>query len=68
MNATAYFIQDRAQTLSFEGIQYPNTKKTALAWLRRAMAWATQNGLTELSENLGKAVSRVKQEADHVPA
>lgn len=36
MNATAHFIQDRAQALAYEAIQFPATAQTAYLWLDRA--------------------------------
>lgn len=48
MNATAYFIRARALSLAYEAVRFPSTADSALAWLRRAMAWATVNGNSQL--------------------
>lgn len=52
MNATAYFISDRAQSLAYEALQFPETAEMAIAWFLRAMAWAKGKGLTGLEETL----------------
>lgn len=60
MNEAAHFIQDRAQSLSYEAVQFTATAKTALAWLHRAMAWAEARGLTDLQETLNAHLRRVE--------
>lgn len=42
------FIGDRAATLAYEAVRFPTTADSAVAWLRRAMAWATANGNQQL--------------------
>lgn len=49
---TAYFIKDRTDTLLFEACQYPATAETAIAWMRRAAAWAEKNNQTWLVDYL----------------
>lgn len=65
MNATAYFIKDRAETLVYEALQFPATSAVALAWLNRAMAQAEKLGLIELADEVGFAVMRI---TDHATA
>ena len=48
MTATAYFIKDRALSLTYEAIRFPDTAQVALAWLRRAHEWAARRGLKDL--------------------
>lgn len=70
-NSTACFINDRACTLLYEGVHFPATKNTAIAWFNMAIKWATQNDLAELAEYLSSAkaqVSKASQEAEYVSA
>lgn len=52
MNATAYFIRDRAQSLAYEALQFPETAEMAIAWLGRAMDWAKAKELTAIEKIL----------------
>lgn len=52
MDTTAYFIKDRALSLAYEAVRFPSTADSALAWLRRAMVWATVNGNSQLFSTL----------------
>lgn len=67
MNATAYFIADRAQTLAYEAIQFPDTAKTAYAWLDRAVdtALKIRPGGLELALELESIMDRIR---DHYAA
>lgn len=62
MNATAYFIQDRALSLTYEAIRYPATADTVLAWLGRARAWAERHGMKPLAETLLAAAKRIEDQ------
>ena len=48
MSTFACFIGDRAATLAYEAVRFPTTADSAVAWLRRAMAWATANDNQQL--------------------
>lgn len=52
MNATAYFISDRAQSLVYEALKFPETAEMAIAWLGRAMDWAQSQKLTAIENTL----------------
>lgn len=52
MNEVAYFIEARAQSLSYEAVQFPTTAKTALSWLGRAVDWAKKKELTGIEKAL----------------
>lgn len=56
MNEAAYFIHARAQSLSYEAVQFRATAKTALAWLHRAVAWAA--GTRGFVDGLAKVKKR----------
>lgn len=60
MNATAHFIQDRAQTLAYEAIRLPATARTSLAWLRRAVDWAKERGLIPLVREVQLQIFRIE--------
>ena len=63
MNEAAHFIQARAQSLSYEAVQFPNTAKAALAWLHRAVAWAEARGLKPLADSVRAGSQRIKEES-----
>ena len=52
MNATAYFIKDRALSLAYEADQFPAAAETVLAWFGRAVAWTKARGLNALAKEL----------------
>lgn len=52
MHATAHFIHDRARTLAFEAKRFPETAATTVSWLRHAVAWAEQRGLSWLAKDV----------------
>lgn len=60
MNEIAYFIEDRAMSLSYEGAHFQSIAPEALAWLRLAMAWAKRNGMHCLENRIRAAVQRVE--------
>ena len=64
MTATAYFIQDRAQTLVYEAIQFPGAAATAMAWLHRAAHWACQHGHVELAGNIRAGIAEIDRAAE----
>lgn len=59
MNEHAYFIQDRAQALSYEAVHFPATAPAALAWIHRAVAWAKARRLTDLSKTLSARLEEI---------
>lgn len=64
MNEAAYFIQARAQSLSYEAIRFPETEEAALTWLHRAVDWAKGRGLTSLVREVQTCIFRIEiQEA-----
>ena len=60
MDAKACFINDRALSLAYEAVRFPATGDSALAWLRRAMAWATVNGNSQLFSTLRRHYAYVR--------
>lgn len=56
-----YFIFDRVETLSFEAIRFPETAKTALAYLWRAFAWAERRGFDRLAGFIGAHIAHVTE-------
>ena len=63
MNEDAYFIQARAQSLSYEAVQFPATAPAALAWIHRAVAWAEARGLKPLVDSVRAASQRIRAES-----
>lgn len=61
---TAYFIKDRALSLTYEAIQFPATSGVALAWLHRAMAKAQKFGMKDLADDIGFAVMCITDHYD----
>lgn len=64
MNATAYFIHDRALSLVYEARRYPETINTILAWFSLAEDCAKKRGLKRLVEELRSMQSRIVGDND----
>ena len=59
MNATAYFIKDRALSLSYEAIRFPETAETVLAWLRRASDWSKTHRRDGLARIINTRIAHI---------